>query len=62
MQKWKVPPARVQRLGITMPPTSVIAYFLFHVGVQGRNIGNFAIVSQRFAKASKVKNLGNPEK
>jgi hypothetical protein len=33
------------------------AYFLLHVGVQDRRLGNLPIFSQCFAKASKVKNL-----
>ena len=52
----------MQYLGVARSLTNVTTYFLVHVGVQGRILGNLLIFLQGFAKPNKVKNLGTKHK
>jgi hypothetical protein len=49
-------------LGVARSLTNAITYFLVHVGVQDRILGNLLIFLQGFSKANKVKNLGTKHK
>lgn len=42
---------------VSQPRANAVTYFLLHVGIQYRILGNLLTFLQRFAEASKVKNL-----
>lgn len=62
MQRQKVLPTGIQCLSFATSLTSMTAYFLLHVGIQDRNLGDLPIFLQHFAKPSKVENLDTEHK